>query len=161
MRCHDLRELARKHVAFQGGFFRIEIHFTKSIRCAADGVELRIPTAWLPLASDGLVSALMALLQSGGPNELLFGEVEASVVNAAIRRTCVAMGVAALDGQRRYPTTYTFRRSFVQQIEKRFTNRTTGLTDWNSVTKYTLHQTERCVRANYVARVSDPEPSSI
>jgi integrase len=155
MRCHDLTELRRKQVTFQDGFLRIEIRFTKTIRGPADGVELRIPCVWLPEVDWNTADLLVSHIQKGEPEEWLFPDAEATEINATIRRACTNLGMRAQAGTRHFPTTYTFRRSFVHAMESRFRDARTGIVNWGHVTQYTLHQTERCVRGFYVSSVSD------
>jgi integrase len=157
MRSHDLTELRRKHVCFSDGYLRVEVHFTKTIRGPADGVELRIPCDWLPELDLETINSLVAHVTYGDPDDLLFAEAEASDVNAAMRQACIILGMSPQAGRRQFPTTYTFRRAFVHAMEERFRDPTTGIVNWSHVTQYTLHQTERCVRAYYSSSVSDTQ----
>jgi integrase len=159
VRCQDLKEIRGKQVDVTKEFFRVEIRLAKNTRHALDRAEIRVPIEWLPPMAEGIIVALIERIQRArvaAPEEPLFGTLSVASLNALLVTAWKKEHRLQIDKAHQCPTSYTFRRSFLEQISKRCMD-ADGQVDYKRVCQFTLHKSEKTPRAYYAKHVSDVE----
>lgn len=127
IRVRDAARLRRKQIQItEDGILKIELRITKNRRRRRHRAHLEVPVSWSGAPSRSIVR----YLNQGDPEQLLFGNYNANVVNRILK----ACSVEKI-------TTYTFRRRFFNELFEYFPP--------EQARSYTLHFSEHMFHAHY------------
>jgi integrase len=147
LRFCDILQLEHFQVEWTARGIRIEVRVAKNIRSPILRKEVNIPIRLMENVDPKVTEITWRVLR----NRRSFSKENIGTFNERLAKADCNAGA---DADERHPTSYTLRRSAMQRFIRYCTNRN-GIIDWQRACLFSLHETEKTLRAYYHRHVSD------
>lgn len=152
-RFEDLQWFRRKDfkVSIEGENYSVNVIRTKTVRDLVQGGTYTCPFHFMAAAPAEMIRNALDFVCHG---ERFTENIFEGEINSFNRALKAAHPRFENDG---VPTSYSFRRSFMNRVVEHFRILGDGVVDWDAAAKFTLHSSGDVLRGHYERRISEEE----
>mgnify|MGYP001601527171 FL=1 len=150
-RLADLQGMERKLFDLTSHRIDCEVRISKSRGQRRDRTRLIFPVEWLPEDTVEMYEELRTFMDGFSTHSVVFRGITVDQINDRLRTYSEEFSLP------NRPTTYSFRRCYIQHFARRFTD-ASGHVELDKLARYTLHLEPETLGAYYLQLLSDTAP---